>query len=287
MMASAERTAVRPSALAGTWYPAGEIALRGAVEGYLAQAQPVDLPGRVLALVSPHAGYAYSGPTAAFAYAQVRNVAYRRVVLLGPLHRPIWGSRIGAFMVPEEGAYRTALGKVPLDGAFISALGRQVRLTPVHGDDEHALEIELPFLQVALGSFSLVPIMFGDQISAPGTLPRVEGFASALASLCDESTLLVVSTDLTHREDYAEVVRTDRRLIALLSAFDVDGITADLQSGEIQACGATALVAALKTTQQLGARGARALAYATSGDIAVAKRPGAYTVGYLAAAIYR
>jgi AmmeMemoRadiSam system protein B len=278
---------VRPPAVAGAWYPGSEPALRRAVEDYMAQVEPLTLPGRVIALVSPHAGYTYSGPTAARAFAQVRGGDYRRVVLLGPLHRPIWGSRLGPFMVPTETAYRTPLGTLPLDHEFIARLARSVTLTPVQGDKEHALEIELPFLQVALGSFSLVPIMLGEHIAEPGALTRVHTLANALAALSDERTLFVASTDLSHQSDYQAVVRTDRRLADLVSAFDVEGLTAALRAEQVQACGATGLVAVLEAARKAGARGAQVLAYAASGDVTGDKNPGSYTVGYLAAAVYR
>jgi len=277
---------VRESAIAGAWYPGSAPALRRTVEGYLGQVTPVALPGRVIALVSPHAGYAYSGPTAAHAYAQVRGKPYHRVVLLGPLHRPIWGSRLGAFMTPSETAYRTPLGDVPVDHDFLAQLGARVALTPVRGDEEHSLEIELPFLQVALAEFTLAPIMLGEQIGDPGATARVQALAAALAALADEGTLFVASTDLSHLNSYADVVRIDRRLVDLVAAFDVDGLSAALRAGEAQACGATGLVIALRTAQKLSARGAQVLAHTTSGDVTGDQRPGAYCVGYMAVAVY-
>ncbi|MGQ9490299.1 MAG: AmmeMemoRadiSam system protein B [Anaerolineae bacterium] len=279
--------AVRPSAIAGTWYPGSESALRRTVEGYLSAVVPQSLPGPVVALVAPHAGYAYSGPTAAHAYAQVRGASFTRVVLFGPLHRPIWGSRLGAFMVPTETAYRTPLGDVAVDRAFIERLAERINLTPVRGDQEHSLEIELPFLQVVLGPFQLVPVMFGEHIGDPGVPTRLDSLATALATLWDERTLIVISTDLTHLENYAEVVRIDRRLVELVAAFDVDGLARALAAEEVQACGATGLVAGLRTAQKVGAKGARVLKYSTSGDVTGDKRPGVYTVGYLAAVVYR
>ena len=278
---------VRESAIAGTWYPGSAPALRRTVEGYLAQVEPTRLPGKPLALVSPHAGYAYSGSTAAHAFAQIRGHTYARVLLIGPLHRPIWGSRLGPFMVPAEAAYRTPLGDVPLDREFITALGEKVGLTAVRRDEEHALEIELPFLQVVLGPFQLVPIMFGEHISEPGALTRVDQLASALAALWDEHTLMVASTDLCHLENYADVVRIDKKLVSRVAAFDVDGLAKALVAEEVQACGATGLVTALRAAQRVGATAAQVLAYAASGDITGDKRPGVYTVGYLAAAVYR
>jgi MEMO1 family protein len=284
-------SAIRPSAIAGAWYPGSAPVLRRTIEGYLDQVHPIDLPGRLLALVSPHAGYAYSGPTAAHAYAQLRAASaglspVGRVVLLGPLHRPIWGGRHGAFMVPAEDAYSTPLGDVPLDRTFINALGREIRLTPVRMDEEHSLEIQLPFLQVALGEFSLVPIMLGQHISDPRAATQVDELAAALAGLADAGTLLVASTDLSHLDNYADVVRIDRRLVELVAAFDVDGLAAALADEEVQACGATGLIAALQACRKLGAAGAKALSYAASGDVTGDKRPGVYTVGYLAAAVY-
>jgi AmmeMemoRadiSam system protein B len=294
-MSAIEHAAVRESAIAGTWYPGSAPALRRTVEGYLAQVEPVLLPGRPLALVSPHAGYAYSGPTAAHAYAQLQGQTYSRVLLIGPLHRPIPGSRLGAFMVPGEDAYRTPLGDVPIDRAFIAELGKRVTLTAVQHDQEHSLEIELPFLQVALDNpsarrgtgFSVVPIMAGEHISDPGAAAHIERLAGALAALCaDGETLLVASTDLSHLDNYADVVRIDRRLVDLVAAFDVEGMISALQAGQVQACGAVGLAVVLRAAQKLGARGAQVLAYAASGDVTGNKRPGTYTVGYLAAAAY-
>ena len=278
--------AVRQSVIAGDWYPASSVGLRRMIEEYLAQVPQFDLPGRVLALVSPHAGYRFSGATAAFAFAQVRGAAFERVVLLGPLHRPIWGSRIGSFMVPGEEAFHTPLGEVPIDRDFIDQLGQRVDLTPVRGDKEHSLEIEIPFLQVTLGEFALAPIMLGEHISDRGASARIRTLVDALVEFSDERTLMVASTDLSHLNNYADVVRIDRELAALIDALDVDGVTRALQAGQMHACGATGLVTVLRAAQKLGAHTARVLSYTTSGDVSGDKRPGAYTVGYLAAAVY-
>jgi AmmeMemoRadiSam system protein B len=298
-MSGMSASTVRPSAIAGTWYPGSAPALRHTIEGYLNQVQPVALPGRLLALVCPHAGYAYSGSTAAHAYAQLRaarrassdatlpqSLPVSRVVLLGPLHRPLRGGRFGALMVPAEDAYRTPLGDVLLDRPFINALGQRANLTPAHMDEEHSLEIQLPFLQIGLGEFSIVPIMLGQHISDPQAAAQVDALATALASLADTGTLMIASTDLSHMNDYADVVRTDRRLVDLVAAFDVDGLAEALEEESAQACGATGLIAVFRACQKLGATGVRVLAYAASGDITGDKRPGVYTVGYLAAAVY-
>lgn len=277
---------VRQSAIAGRWYPGSAVALRREIGEFFARVPQADVPGPILGLIAPHAGYAYSGPTAARAFAQVRSSHFNRVVLLGPLHRPIWGARLGSFMAPDVDAYRTPLGDVPVDRPFLEALGGRVALTMVRGDEEHSLEIELPFLQVALERFTLAPIMLGDHISEPHAAERAGQLAEAIAALADQDTLLVASTDLTHLEDYAAVRRTDERLVDLVSAFDLDGLCAALQRGAVQACGAMGLVTAMEACRLLGARGAHVLQYTTSGDVTGQRAPGVYTVGYLAAAIH-
>ena len=111
--------------------------------------------------------------------------------------------------------------------------------------------------------------------------------AAALAELCaDGTSLLVASTDLTHLDNYTEVVRMDRMLLALVDAFDVTGLGAALQAERVQACGAVGLVTVLRAAQMLGARRSQVLTYATSGDVTGDKRPGTYCVGYMAAAAY-
>ncbi len=153
-------------------------------------------------------------------------------------------------MVPAEDAYRTPLGLVPLDHDFIAALGRRVPLTTVRGDEEHSLEIQLPFLQVVLPAFSFVPIMLGQHIAEPDARERLDALVAALADLADERTLLVASTDLSHLHNYADVVRIDHQLAELVGAFDVERLAAALASEQAQACGATGLVAALRGGQE-------------------------------------
>ncbi len=277
---------VRSSAIAGRWYPGSAATLRRDIESYFERSPRESWPGRILGLVAPHAGYAYSGPTAGRAFAQVRGASFVRVILLGPLHRPVWGSALGPFMIPGEDVYRTPLGDVPLDRDLIDKLNDRISLTRVRGDEEHALEIELPFLQVALDRFHLVPIMLGEHISHAHVAERATRLAEALAELVDEETLLVSSTDLSHMDNYADVIRTDHRLVNLIDAFDLDGLRIALQTEQVQACGATGLFVLLETCRRLGATGAKVLQYTSSGDVTGEKRPGAYTVGYLAAVIH-
>ena len=278
--------AVRAARYAGSWYPGSPADLRMSVSRYFASVTAQPLPARLKALVCPHSGHMFGGQTAATAIAQARSMGFNRVVLLGPLHRPISGNRIGDFMVPRVGAYATPLGKIPVDVDFITALSHLIPLTRVQNDNEHSIEIELPFLQLALESFTLVPILLGLDISAPTTPAALEALATALAHLADDGTLFVASTDLSHLDNYADVARIDQRMVELINAFDIPALTAALAQGEVYACGATGLVTALRAAQLLGATGARVLTCTNSGDITGDRRPGNYTVGYMAAAAY-
>jgi AmmeMemoRadiSam system protein B len=178
------------------------------------------------------------------------------------------------------------LGEVPLDWDLLNMLGKRVEMTPVQHDEEHSLEIQLPFLQVTLGSFSLVPLMLGVSIEDRGASAYLDALASAIAELADDRTLLVASTDLSHLNNYADVVTVDRGLVELVDAFDVDALADALRTGRVNACGGAGLVTILRACQKRGASGAKVLKYAASGDVTGDKRPGTYTVGYLAAAVY-
>lgn len=142
----------RPPAVAGSFYPGEPARLRDTVDRLLADAAPPPVPGRVKALVSPHAGYVYSGSTAALAFAALRPIAdaVTRVVVACPTHRV----GVHGVALPGADALATPLGDVAVDTDAVTALGalRQVVTRPDVHADEHALEVQLPFLQRVLGS---------------------------------------------------------------------------------------------------------------------------------------
>lgn len=278
--------AVRMARYAGTWYPGDAMELRKSVSRYLSKAHVQTLPARPRALICPHPGHIYGGMVAAASFAQVKGLGFKRVVLLGPLHRPLPGGLVDDLIVPRERGFATPLGVVPVDVDFITALSHLAPLTFVSNDREHSLEIELPFMQVALESFTLVPIMLGLDIANPGTPAALFSLAKALASLADDDTLFVASTDLSHLDDYADVVRIDHQMVELVNAFDIPALVHALADGQVFACGATALVTVLHAAQLLGATSARVLACMNSGDVTHEQRPGNYTVGYMAAVAF-
>ena len=276
---------VRQSVIAGSWYPGQPDVLRRTLEGYLADAEKVKLEGELKALISPHAGYAYSGPTAAYAYKQLEDgPAFETVAVLSPLHQAF----LGRFAVTRAGYYETPLGLVEVDAELVEALGEEVTLNRVGRDGEHSLEIQLPFLQQVLGAFTLLPVMLGEPLTSERSLAAGRELSAALAKLLrDRKALIVASTDLAHLYNYDDVVRHDRVMIELVERFDVEGLARALIEGRGQACGGAPVVAALLTAQALGANRATVLHYTNSGDVTGNRRPGSYTVGYMAAAVYQ
>ncbi len=191
----------RPPAVAGMFYPADKHQLQSMIQSYLDHTTPVG--GLPKAIIAPHAGYVYSGPIAASAYARLQQGRGRinRVVLLGPAHRV--GFRGCA--LSKALWFATPLGDIPVDReacAKLKALPFVQELDQAHAE-EHSLEVHLPFLQEVLGAFSLVPVVVGD--ASPDDVARL------LDSLWGgDETLIVISSDLSHYHDYATAKRMDQ-----------------------------------------------------------------------------
>jgi AmmeMemoRadiSam system protein B len=213
---------VRPAAVAGAFYPARPDALRRLLAECLETARPATL--RPKALIVPHAGYIYSGPIAASAYALLEplRALIRRVVLLGPVHR-VW---VPGLALPGVAAFETPLGQVMMDQAGIAAIADlpQVGVSAAAHAEEHSLEVHLPFLQTVLNDFSLIPLAVG------GASP--EQVAQVLERLWGgDETLIVVSSDLSHFLPYTEAKQIDAATANAILNLDSHLI------GE-QACGA-------------------------------------------------
>jgi len=244
--------AIRPAAVAGTFYPrdAGELA--AALATCLGAAPPGDAPGPK-AIIAPHAGYMYSGPVAASVYAQLasRAGAIRRVVLAGPAHRVY----VSGVAVPTADAFATPLGPVAIDRAAIEA----IRALPfVQASDrahalEHSLEVHLPFLQSVLGEFALVPLVVGD--AAPDEMKRL------LDRLWGgPETLVVVSSDLSHYLPYPAARERDAA-----TARAIVGLDAALEPED--ACGCAPINGLLGLARERGLE-ARLVDLRNSGDTA-------------------
>ena len=283
MSAPKSRT-TRQSVIAGSWYPGTERSLARTVDDYFAQVDQPPVTGELWGLVSPHAGYAYSGQTAAYAYRQLQGRQVDTVVVMGPSHQA-W---VGDYAAGTEDAYETPLGLVPVDHAFVEDLAGRVSLRRVQGDAEHSLEIQLPFLQRQLGEFRLVPIMMSADL--PGAAQRL---AAALVEVIrqrltdGQHILLVASSDLHHIENYDEVVLRDQAVVDAIAAFDLPTLTSLLMAPRCSVCGRIPILTVLHAARALGADAVKVLHHTNSGDVTGQRRAGQYTVGYMAAAVYQ
>ena len=274
---------VRPSPLAGTWYEGNPAALSSAVDQYLDQAELPELPGEVVAVIAPHAGHIYSGPVAGYAFATVRGKTPDLVAVLSPMHQVFDQPLI----TTAHTAYSTPLGQIPVDDAAVAQLDAHLReilgygLTRVAYDQEHSLEIELPFLQRALaGDFKLLPVMVRSQS------PKISRqLGEVLAeTLQGRNALLVASTDLSHFYTQKEAVTFDTEMLRRIESFSPEDVFCAEEERKGFACGLGALTAVLWAARGLGADTVKVLHHATSGDVT-----GDYSsvVGYGAAVVLR
>lgn len=273
---------VRKPAMAGSWYPGTAKALSAEIDKYLEGAAKSGQPGRPMALVSPHAGYMYSGPTAAFSYKNIEGETVGTVVLVGPSHRAYF-SGVAAYAL---GAWETPLGEVQVDAELARALIGQdpdyIKDLPSAHAQEHSLEIQVPFLQKVLKpGFKIVPLMMFDH-----SLPACRRLAQAIAKAVGQrqDVLLVASTDLSHFHSDAQARKLDMVVENKVSRFDPEGLAAALESGICEACGGGPVVAVMLAARELGADTAVVYRYQTSGDVSGDR---SQVVGYLAAGIYK
>lgn len=275
---------IRRPAVAGMFYPGTAVELIKTIAGMFAEAEKTPLANRPQALIAPHAGYTYSGKVAARAYKLIEGEEYDTVVVVSPSHTVFFkGSS-----VYEGDGYETPIGVVEVDkklarklgsinpsAVYLSSMGHATGTTR----GEHALEVQLPFLQVVLGSkFKLVPIVMGDQ-EEESILSLGEALASAFKGT---NTLMIASTDLSHFYHEKQARKLDTAMREAIESFDPQRVIDTMQSGKGEACGAGPVAAVMLASKRLGAEGITFLEYKTSGDVT-----GDFTevVGYLSAAI--
>lgn len=228
---------VRQPAVAGRSYPASPTVLRETIERYLGTARGTCAHPK--ALIVPHAGYEYSGPIAASAYAALapKRDMIRRVVLLGPAHRQMFEGLAAS----AAGAFRTPLGSVPVDQLAVERALElpQVLVLDAAHRDEHCLEVQLPFLQMVLAEFQVAPLLVGN-----ATAEEVSQVLELLWG--GDETLIVVSSDLSHYHEWGEARKLDRRAAQAIESLDPKCLHSE------QACGSIAIRGLLLAARKNG-----------------------------------
>jgi len=280
IFSSRSRSEVRKPVVAGTFYPGSASKLRSEIEDFLSNVEKVPIDGKIVAIIVPHAGYIYSGQVAAHAYKQIEGMHFDTVVMIGVSHRmPFRGATIY-----KSGAYETPLGTVKVDDALASELMNQTDILEFYPDAdaiEHSLEVQVPFLQVVLSDFKIVPILMRDW---SGMISYA--ISDALAKVMkDKNVLIVASTDMSHYHPYKEAVSMDDVALTSIKRMDIEQLDDDLASGEAELCGAGGVIVTLMTAKKLGAESIEILKYANSGDVTGDKSDG--VVGYFSAVIYQ
>jgi AmmeMemoRadiSam system protein B len=257
---------IRPSPLAGRWYPANPKQLAESVDGYISQSQVPELSGKVAALISPHAGHLYSGPVAGYAFKALQGRQAALVVILSPFHQ----FHPGPILTTGHDAYQTPLGDIPVDRDSLEWVDAALRdrvgtgLTQIRNDSEHAVEILLPFFQRTFpDGFQLLPLMIRDQ---DPSLMRALG--STLAEYMNSrDALLVASTDLSHFHPAGEARELDQTIIQGIQSLDPEQLYQSQREDTGSACGLGALAATIWAVNTDSKTQAHILNYAHSGNI--------------------
>ena len=273
------REEVRRPAVAGSFYPADAQTLSRQVRDFLSRAPKAEVTGEIIALVSPHAGYMYSGQVAAYAFKIVEGMKFDAVVVVAPSHR----THFQGASVYDRGGYETPLGLLPVEKELCQKLKAEsdlIQFVAQGHAQEHSLEVQLPFLQETLGQFKLVPIVIGDQ-----SYRTCEAVGQAIFKVTEgKKVLLVASTDLSHFHPYDEAVRRDKVILEDLRAFDPQKLAQDLNSGKGEACGGGPVIAVMVAAKGRGANRGQVLKYLNSGDV-TGDRSG--VVGYVSAVFWK
>lgn len=264
---------IREPVVSGAFYPAGVGELKRTLKDFFSKSEKKDIKGKIIGIISPHAGYPYSGLTAAKAYKQLEEKHFDTVILVGPSHRALFKSS----SVYREGGWKTPLGIVSIDEDVASKLIEEdetIDYLPQAHTQEHSLEVQIPFLQTIFDNFKIVPIVIGDQN------PKIcERLSDAIVKVCkDKNILLVASTDLYHGYSYDECYSSDSLVLKTVGEFDIDGFRELYTSRENVACGAGPVYTVLLAAKAMGATDCILIEHTTSGDVTGDK--GGYIVGY-------
>jgi AmmeMemoRadiSam system protein B len=268
---------VREPAVAGMFYPGSVSKLKDQLKLLFEISQPEKKYENIFGLISPHAGYAYSGKTAAYAFNTISDKNYSTVIIISPSHREYFAGS----SIYKGDAYKTPLGEVPVNKEMREKLTDESKTIFSGGEGhraEHAIEVQIPFLQMLFDNFSIVPIVMGDQSKM-----FVDDLAERLTKVVDDKTLIISSSDLSHFYNKELANELDTVVETHVKNFDYNGLQENLSSGKCEACGGGPIIAMMKTADMKQKRNSDVLHRSDSGDIT---GDNTEVVGYLSAAIF-
>lgn len=273
---------VKQPEFAGQFYPLQKEELSAMLDKLLEKAVINPISGGIFVLISPHAGYGYSGPTAAYGYKLIKSRPYKTVIILGTSHHKPFP---GAAVYPH-GSFKTSLGVLRVDDEFTrSLIGKDpdVFVDESAFSGEHSVEVQLPFLQSVLGDFKIVPVVIGDC-----SLANCKKIASIIKEAINsrKDVLLVVSTDLYHGYDLKEADQIDMFTLELIKKMDYEGLYYSLRDAKAQACGGFAMVIALNIAKETGYDKVEVLNHTNSAIVTGEAATGQWTVGYASIVVY-
>ena len=282
MLASASgevSKSIRPPAVSGYFYPSDPRELKKMVSDMLERAEKVEVKGRILALIAPHAGLKYSGRVAAEAFKQLEGRdEIKTVVIIAPSHYVAFDG----ISVYKEGAYQTPLGLVEIDSQLAEEIikidPKSIRFYPPAHSREHAVEVELPFIQTVLPKAKIVPIVVGEH-GGKGVELLKEIFSKVFQR---EDAVVVLSVDLSHYHPYNTAVKLDRAGLEAIQRLDPIEFGERVESGQTEIDNPAGVMALLMAARAAGATEAKLLKYANSGDVTGDKSA---VVGYAAVMI--
>jgi AmmeMemoRadiSam system protein B/AmmeMemoRadiSam system protein A len=263
------------------FYPDNPKELATMVDVYLTLASQQTPEGHIFALISPHAGYGYSGQTAAFGYKLIKGKNYRTVIVIGSGHH--YG--FNGASIYKEGIFRTPLGGLSVDTDFVTRLlgqDEEMFFEAKAFEKEHSVEVQLPFLQRTLSSFKIVPIVMGDC-----SLATCKKFAQLLKEAIGErkDVLVIASSDMYHGYDWQEAEAIDQKTLDYLKNMDSEGLYYALREERAQLCGGFGVVVTLFLAKELGCDQLSVLNYTNSAIVTENKNKGTWTVGYASCVI--
>ena len=277
--------------VAGAFYPDNPQELSQMIDSFLKAANPEPLQGNIFTLILPHAGYGFSGSTAAYGYKLIQGKSYKTVVVIGPSH--YYG--FSGVSVYPEGIFRTPLGDLEIDKEFAQKLlnkDNDIFFELRAFEKEHSVEVQLPFLQKVLSDFSaeggsasggkIVPIVMGDC-----SLSTCQKFADLLKKAIGQrqDVLVVASTDMYHGYDYQEADTMDNLTLSYLKNMDAEGLYYGLREGKLQLCGGFGVVSTLILAKGLDHQSLKVLHHTNSAEVTGKKIKGIWTVGYVSCVI--